>query len=524
MAATSSRQPVPLRGRLVSFLPWATAVTTLGAAAWARRGLPAVLPLDDAYITLHSAHALLAGGDRSYGSPVLSGITSAPHLLLVALAQVLAPGERSVLGLAWVGLALYAAGLVALARRAGAPPLWGALAVLCGLTAGMLLPYHAFNGLETGWGLAALSWALVLALPADGKAPAAAGAVGKAPAAAGASGRPRPSIGLGVLLGTLPFLRPELGVFTVVLLALRCLAARRSGGAELRRFSREALAALLAAAPWVAWYWLSTGSPFPSSALVKATFRAEGCLPWPARLGELRSGLAESLPGAAVLGAVFLALRGPRRNAAGFAGLAAAAAFFAAATALFPFAPQMQEGRYTVVFVPLCVLGFILALRTEHAVLRRLAQGLLILAVAYDLARWPAAFAAEREAKAFTAGELADTARWLDGHLPAGARLLVHDAGYVAEATPFALVDAVGLKTPASAELHRRLTASACGAGRGDALAAIAAQSRVTHLVVLAEWEQRFGFTQELAQHGWTVTRLRDGHTGYSVYALAPPR
>jgi hypothetical protein len=200
------------------------------------------------------------------------------------------------------------------------------------------------------------------------------------------------------------------------------------------------------------------------------------------------------------------------------------AVFFVVAAAIFPFAPQMQGGRYVIVFVPFGVLGFAVGMRAERVLVRRLAGGLLAFAVAYGLARLPEAFAAEREAIAFTSGELADTARWLDDNLPAGSRLLVHDAGYVSEATPFALVDAVGLKTPASAELHRRLTRRSCGERRGDALAAIAAQGRVTHLVELTAWEQRFGIARSLTERGWAVRSLRQSRAGYSVYALAPPR
>ena len=485
---------------------------TLAATAWVRRDLPAVLPLDDAYITLHSAQALLAGGDASYGSPVLSGITSAPHLLLVTASQALAPGERSVLALAWLGLALYAMALAVFARRVG--PLWGALLVLCGLTAGVFLPYHALNGLETGWALAALTWTLVLASPAAG-----------APADTAPSGGRRATLGL--LLGTLPFLRPELGPFALALLAARFFEARRAGGEASRSWMSEASAAAGAASLWAVWYWLSTGSPVPSSALIKAAFRAESCRPWLERLAAMRGGLAESLPGAAALGAAFLLVRPARTGHAtakvGFAGLVAIGAFLGASLALFPFAPQMQEGRYTIVFVPLLVFGFAHGLLAERPGLRRLGRTLLLIAVAYDVAQLPAAFSTARDATLFTADELAETARWLGDHLPPDARVLVHDAGYAAFATRFALVDAVGLKTPSSAEIHRRVTWASCGERRGDALAEIAQRGRVTHLVLLAEWEQRFGFTRALAEHGFTVNRIRDGHTGYSVYALAPP-
>ena len=55
-------------------------------------------------------------------------------------------------------------------------------------------------------------------------------------------------------------------------------------------------------------------------------------------------------------------------------------------------------------------------------------------------------------------GELDSVAQWSREHLPANARVLVHDAGYFAWAMPFALIDVVGLETPTSIEDHRHWT------------------------------------------------------------------
>ncbi|MEO8503957.1 MAG: hypothetical protein ABI609_08685 [Acidobacteriota bacterium] len=503
MHELSPSQPVPSRGRLVSFpaLPALVAIAVLATTAWAMRGVPRVLTIDDAYITLHSARALLAGGDASYGSPILSGITSAPHLVLVAITQAIAPGESSVLALGWLALVLYALVLVRLARTfaLGAP--WQALLVLAGLTAGLLLPLHALNGLETGLAMAAFTWTLALLRARPGS-------------------HDRPRLGLAVLIGTLPYLRPELAPFSAALMLLRLGETQRAADRATARIAwlRELAAALLAAAPWALAYGLTTGTPWPSTLLVKSAWRADSCLPMAERLATLWGGLVERLPGAVAVGAVFLPL-----DAAGVAGIAAVAFFLVTALTLFPFVTGLQDGRYTVLFVPLLVYGLGLGLSAARPLLRRLATVLLVVATAYDLARLPEAFALNREARSFIGGETAANARWLREHLPANARVLVHDAGYVAFATPFTLIDVVGLKSPGSAVRHREITLPSCGTRRGEAIADIATAARATYLVTLAEWEQRFGFVAALEHAGWRVERLRNGHSGYSVYALTQP-
>jgi hypothetical protein len=50
-----------------------------------RQGSP-VFPVDDAYISLHSAQVLLTGFDKNFqGSPALVGVTSVIHVTLTAL-------------------------------------------------------------------------------------------------------------------------------------------------------------------------------------------------------------------------------------------------------------------------------------------------------------------------------------------------------------------------------------------------------------------------------------------------------
>jgi hypothetical protein len=105
--------------------------------------------------------------------------------------------------------------------------------------------------------------------------------------------------------------------------------------------------------------------------------------------------------------------------------------------------------------------------------------------------------------------------------LPPEATILVHDAGYAAWVRPNGrLVDAVGLKTPAAMESHRRY-----GSTPTDMAAAmneIAGEGRITHVVALTDdiWVQ---VTSELARSGWQLTPVAEGRNGFRVQEARPP-
>ena len=65
-------------------------------------------------------------------------------------------------------------------------------------------------------------------------------------------------------------------------------------------------------------------------------------------------------------------------------------------------------------------------------------------------------------------------ALWLQSNVPADARILIHDAGYLAYATRYELIDLVGLKTPESIRFHERYTVPSNGTQRDEAINQIA--------------------------------------------------
>src|SRR5262249_3021598 len=108
--------------------------------------------------------------------------------------------------------------------------------------------------------------------------------------------------------------------------------------------------------------------------------------------------------------------------------------------------------------------------------------------------------------------------------VPAGATLLVHDAGGVSEFAHRRAVDLVGLKTPSSIAAHLRWTWPSCGVDRRTALAAIAERSGASYFVALTGWDEPL--RADLQAGGFALTPLRQpaaGERGYTVYRLSAP-
>ncbi len=477
----SRRRTYVLAGALVAVLAIAHRVG-LGAP---------VFPVDDAYITLHNAQVLLSGHDPSFpGASALTGATSSVHLALVALCSV--PfGARSGLYLAmWLGVLVYATGIVRLAFAWRATPSQAFLLLVLGLFVARV-PHQLLNGLETGLALGGVTWALALASE---------------------PGRER---ALAALCGVLPFLRPELGVLSLGLVGVKAWPLWREG--RRREIGTLLLFGAAGAAPWVVWSLIATGAAFPSTAGAKAAWFAEGHLPGNVkrqRIGNELSDFAGTI-GIVLATGVALAFSWVGRVVLGFA-----AVFVAFYYVYFPGALGHYEQRYLYVLLPGVVLGLAWALSRSRlwriAALVLLAAGLTQSAFAFG-GRWDHYIATRH----FTTSALASVAGWANENIPHGATVMVHDAGFISYATDFRKVDMVGLKTPRVIHFNEQLTGPSAGALRGEAINRIALQEHPQYLIVLNGWDSIFQITGALRSHGWRVDLRRSGD--YSVYALAPP-
>lgn len=214
-------------------------------------------PLDDAYITMHNARALLRGWDGTYGVSPLVGATSLVHLALMAALGLIMPLPYAAMTICLAAALAYAVGLDRLVRRAGTGG-WQALVLtLAGLLAGTL-PTLMANGLETGLACAAVTWLLLL----DRRLP--------------------------LLAGIAPFIRPELAI-----LAGLAMVRTLHGASHARRLRAMAWA-LAGALPFAAWSWLETGHVVPATMAAKLAFFREADWTSAPRMLALRDGLVNS--------------------------------------------------------------------------------------------------------------------------------------------------------------------------------------------------------------------------------------
>lgn len=469
----------------------------LGHALWF--GHPAFV--DDAYISLANARALLHGQNPGYPeSSPLTGATCAPHVFLLASLSLVFEGEWACWIAGLLGALAFALGSarLALALRVTEPT--AAALVLAALFIGNT-PYQLLNGLETSLAMAGVVWTLALC----------------------SRDTAHDDRGTALLCGTLPALRPELVVLSaLILFHIGLRSVRRPSPSPRHALLVLGVCALLGSAPWLAAYWAYTGSPVPATMAAKKAFFAESCSTTAWKLttfGATFSRLlrewgpwlaASSLLAFAPLGRLLLAF---------------CAAFLAVYYVEFPGALGHYELRYLYVFVPFLLYGLGVGLaRTSPRRMRQLSGALLIACVGYSALRLPASLELIQDVTSFTRNELYPLGRTLNQHAPPGTKLLVHDAGFLNYATDLPSADLVGLKTPGSMHWHQEITLPTCGRARAEAVHRIALDSGAELFVVLRKWDRIFGLTSALARHGWSIEPIQRRAQGYDVYQIHRPR
>ena len=297
----------------------------------AYRLTPPLARLDDAYIALHSARVALSGHDPIFGVPALVGATSPAYVAL--LAGILAAGVTdgdTVLRLAnALGIVAFAWSVWYLASVEKLSLIRRVVLVVVALGSGVIIPINLTNGLETGWAIATLTFAI----------------------AAARAGR---TVSVAVAAGLLPFLRPDLAPASLVVLLYAVRGRQRS-----EQLGAIAVAVAIAV-PWLLWTRLDTGAWLTQTMRAKQLFYAEGCRPWTEKtLTVLRAtavGLAQMFP--LSLGIIALG-----RHRLGRAGLLALASSVVAYFVGIPGALEQPFFRYlTALCVPWLCLGIAVTL------------------------------------------------------------------------------------------------------------------------------------------------------------------
>jgi hypothetical protein len=466
------------------------AVVALCCAAFYATHPVSVFPLDDGYITLHSAQALHAGFDRNYpGVSPLFGTTSAPFLGLVYL-LLFAFQPLIVLDLAcWIGVLFYCLGLVRIGRTFHLPLRDCALICFLGVTASYV-PYHLVNGLETAWALAGIAWTLALASDSSRWWTWAAAAA-----------------------GTTAGIRPDLMPFAAIVALILAARVYRQRGLSLHAAVIFA-ASLLPIALCAAWYFHATGIPFPQTGIAKKAFFAQTGWPWRVKI------LTESISFSAFLlsaGFLCIACRQLFRTALGRGILLFIGVFYLSIYLQFPGAMSWNLGRYPVVLIPIMVWALADWLREDRSA-RRLLHYSLTYSLIFMIVP---VYLYVRDCRLYGEG-LRDVATWCIRNLQSNSTLLVHDAGYIAYATPFHIVDMVGLKTPAAIPLNQALTLPSAGRLRSVAVADLARKSGVEYLILLNDWGPTFYLVPEMRNLQWKVEPLRTEGM-YYVFRLTAP-
>jgi hypothetical protein len=477
----------------------ALSTVIVSVCIWLGTRAPITFPLDDAYITMHNAQVVISDEDRNYpGVPALVGATSSIHLAIVTGLMLVLPPEAASFTVNALAALLYALGLARLTFCLGAAPAVAALAVGIGTLSGYG-PFHLFNGLETGLAMAIVAWALVFAL------------------------LPTPTWQLPLLCGLMPFIRPELAALSALLIVrqawVRWAQIHTHKGSAVKAVVQDGALAVLAAVPWLIWSWLDTGHLLPGTIAAKSAYFAQGGLPWWRKLRFMASAITGMTLVPAFLGLVFL-----RRVSTVFVVWGFFGAFMIAYYVQLPAAIHHNYFRYLHILAPLSVFGLLIATRAGKRV-----RGHIPLAVAslLTVATLPFAWGAYETELDYTRRESAGMADWVNENLPPDAKILIHDAGYIAFATPFRLVDLVGLKTPSNIPYHQRLTAPTNGAGRGEAIHQIALSSNPTHAVILNDADNYWGAAANaLRQRGWLLEAVRPAPQvrSYSVFRLTAPK
>jgi hypothetical protein len=446
--------------------------------------------LDDAYITMHSARVLWEGIDRSYpGTPALVGITSPVHLGVVAAFLPFWGARTATLLTLWLSTIAFGVGIGVLASENRLSLPQAIACTIVALTVGFM-PSQLANGLETALTLAVVTWALVLACRPER----------------------RDGVVLYILAGISPFVRPELALMTLAICAGRILERPRDAA---RALTITALAAL----PWAAWMFHQTGGVVPTTIRAKDAFFAERSLPLRSKLDSAVVSLAAF---GHVIGALGVGLAGLWRSSIGRAGLLCGSTLIAGYALRFPSALHHYDGRYLYPLVPLLVAGLMMVIRMRP----RFGLLLVVLILAHTVISIPGRLERLDRWNREAAADVERLAQWLNVNVPQGDEVVVHDAGFVSETTPFVLIDMVGLKTPSSIPVHAAITFPSGGRDRAAAIAEIITNARASYLVASDSFVP--GLDDQLAHLGWQVEQLRPaaGHAGtyYRVFKVVPPK
>lgn len=447
--------------------------------------------LDDGYIVLNNAQALFAPDRNFPDAPALYGSTSLLHTIAAALTGALVGPELGLMVLAWIAIGLFGLAILELARDAGLSMSVRFLATATAITTGDLVQVH-LNGLETTLAVAVVAWLIVL--------------------------HRRESAVLPFLAAAAPFVRPELFLLSVLLMADVVLKDRPKGG--LAETSRSVMifgglvSILLILQVW------TSGSLLPTTGSAKKYFfdtvPSDPLVSTGVGFLRARDFFADMLPQSLFVLALL--------NRRFLAYVLFVLAFLGYFLVFQPNIIQQNFFRYFYVLIPFFVLGGIVLASSERVVFRIIAISGFVLALAMNIQS-----AAEEVPQNIRTVQgkfqvLEATADWIEENLDPTEPALVHDVGYISFATEQLFFDLVGLKSPAAVELNKQYTYKRGIWGRGEAMAEMARMTGAEVLLVSTGFNKHNLMTAPLEELGWVLEPHPNGSPpGHSAFLLVPP-
>jgi hypothetical protein len=445
--------------------------------------------LDDTYIIIHNIQALISGYDINYpGVSALDGATSLVYLALVRFFACFVSPLWAVYIITWLSILIYALGLLRLAFIYAASNLQAVMFLISGFLIGFTL-LNLLNGLETGLAFAMLVWTIIFIILEINTAK---------------------NISGNILLGLLPFVRPELILFTFILWSSRGFYYWREQK-NLKYLCIQLIKDLfiisLTALPFALWYFIALGMPYPQTLDAKKYFFAEQNYPTSAKsfvafsnlynfgrtLGVINFIIILSLMLFTPLSRIFLLFF---------------IVFFLLYLFIFPTALCYNNYRYLYLWIPLMLYGIIACNKHPNYAVRLFSYIFLVLLFINSIFNFPIRWKNYLNLYHEVSTEHVLLKTWCEKNISSNNIILIQDAGYLAYATDFHLIDFVGLKTPENIRFHQTLTFPSNGQKRAEAIAHIIRQSHPQYLMITQDWNNRFHITEGLKQQGVKLQKM----------------
>gem|GEM_PF-6628165 len=324
-----------------------------------------------------------------------------------------------------------------------------------------------------------------------------------------------------LLIGLLPFIRPELAAFSGM--AILDIFIYKKWG-DKARLIRGGLFMIALAGSFALFLLLTSGSVLPQTASAKNYFYAESCFSLKNKFYitfiRFKSFFAEI--SIASLGFIFCLLTKRRFLTVGFF-----IAFTAAYFWQFPDALHFNHHRYMYILLPCAAYGiiYILQILSKAEVRGRrwiVVAALLVITCFNASSLTDSILTHQKDCHCFT-DESREILEWIAENDSPNAPLLILDAGLSSEIQEFKLIDFVGLKTLGAMKLHQQNTYAKCGL-TPETADNIASLGNPRWLVSTYSWDRSFNVPALLWKAGWTIRPVHFNQQKsmyYRVYSIS---